>query len=141
MYSPYDVCCMNNTGHTGKMKKTCAMIAFTLSSYCKRVHSGICLTARIQYEQAASYIQLLADNGTKGLPKTIAEHLRDGIWELRPGNNRIVFFFFNDDGSYVLLHQFRKKTQKTPLQEKKLSVSGKITFLKRKDNGHDLGRL
>lgn len=26
--------------------------------------------ARIQYEQAASYIQLLADNGTKGLPKT-----------------------------------------------------------------------
>ena len=36
--------------------------------------------------------------------------------ELRPGNNRVLFFYHKDD-TYVLLHQFRKKTQKTPRRE------------------------
>ncbi len=73
--------------------------------------------ARIQYKQAVFYTQLLEQNGTKGLPVSIAEHLEGEIWELRPGNNRIFFFFFNEDETYVLLHHFRKKTQKTPASE------------------------
>lgn len=88
--------------------------------------------ARIQYEQAATYIQLLADNGTIGLPKRIAEHLEDGIWELRPGNNRIFFFFFDEDGAYVLLHQFRKKSQKTPPRELKQAKAEREDYLERK---------
>ena len=71
--------------------------------------------ARIQYGQAARYIQLLQENGTN-LPIEIVKHLEDEIWELRPVNNRVLFFYF-DNGTYVLLHHYRKKTQKTPERE------------------------
>ena len=61
--------------------------------------------ARIQFNQIARYIQLLQDNGTN-LPTEIVKHLEDGIWELRPGFNR-VFFFYHRNDTYVLLHHFR----------------------------------
>lgn len=41
------------------------------------------------------------------------------IYELRPGNNRILFFYYDRNGNFVLLHGFRKKTKKTPELEKK----------------------
>ncbi|MBO4900858.1 MAG: type II toxin-antitoxin system RelE/ParE family toxin [Lachnospiraceae bacterium] len=91
--------------------------------------------ARIQYSQASTYIQLLADNGTKGLPSSIAEHLEDGIWELRPGNNRIFFFFYDGAGTYVLLHQFRKKSQKTPTNELKRAKAERSDYLTHKGKG------
>ena len=89
--------------------------------------------ARIQYEQVVSYIQLLSDNGTMGLPKRIAENIDDGIWELRPGNNRIFFFFFNKDGHYVLLHHFRKKTQKTPPGEIRKAKAERADYIAQKE--------
>jgi uncharacterized protein HI_0660 len=42
--------------------------------------------------------------------------LEDEIWELRPLRNRILFVAWHD-GSFVLLHHFIKKTQKTPARE------------------------
>ena len=48
--------------------------------------------ARIPYNQTVLYIQLLQDNCTR-LPKDVTKHIEDGIWELRPGNNRIFYFF------------------------------------------------
>lgn len=63
----------------------------------------------------SSTVQLLADHGTR-LGENITKHLEDDIWELRPGNNRVLYFYHKDD-TYVLLHQFRKKTQKTPRRE------------------------
>ena len=71
--------------------------------------------ARIQHKQISLYIQLLEDHGTR-LGENITKHLEDGIWELRPGNNRVFYFFFKDD-TFVLLHHFRKKSQKTPYRE------------------------
>lgn len=71
--------------------------------------------ARIQYGQASRYIELLQENGTN-LPTGIIKHLEDEIWELRPGKNRIFFFYFKDN-TYVLLHHYFKKTQKTPRKE------------------------
>ena len=71
--------------------------------------------ARIQYKQVAQYIQFLEDYGTR-LGEKVTKHLEEDIWELRPGNNRVMFFFFKDD-TFVLLHHFRKKTQKTPKRE------------------------
>ena len=71
--------------------------------------------ARIQHSQIAFYIQLLQDHGTR-LGEKITKHLEDGIWELRPGDNRVLYFFFKDN-TFVLLHQFRKKTRKTPPRE------------------------
>ena len=71
--------------------------------------------ARIQFGQAALHIQLLQDNGTN-LPIEIAKNIEDEIWELRPGSNRIFFFFYCND-TYVLLHHYRKKSQKSPRRE------------------------
>ena len=96
-----------------------------------RSKAGSSKDARIQYGQAARYIQLLQDNGTN-LPIEIAKHLEDEIWELRPGNNR-VFFFFYDKGTYVLLHHYRKKSQKTPQREIKKAKSEMKDYILRKE--------
>ena len=77
-----------------------------------RVKAATNKDARIQYKQISLYIQLLEDNGTR-LNENITKHLDDDIWELRPGNNRVLYFYFQND-TFVLLHQFRKKTQKLP---------------------------
>ncbi len=71
--------------------------------------------ARVQYKQIAYYIELLENNGTR-MSENITKHLDEDIWELRPGDNRVLFFYHKDD-TFVLLHQFRKKTQKTPPRE------------------------
>jgi phage-related protein len=71
--------------------------------------------ARIQFKQASLYIELLSSHGTR-LGTKITKPLEDGIWELRPGNNRVLYFYFKDE-TFVLLHYFRKKTQKTPKKE------------------------
>ena len=71
--------------------------------------------ARIQHKQIIQYIQLLEDHGTR-LGENITKHLDEDIWELRPGNNRVLFFYHRDD-TFVLLHHFRKKSQKTPPRE------------------------
>lgn len=89
--------------------------------------------ARIQHKQAVTYIQLLSDNGTI-LPETIVKHLSEGIWELRPGSNRILFFFQKDETTYVLLHHFRKRSQKTPTREIKKARSEMLDYLSRKEN-------
>lgn len=71
--------------------------------------------ARIQCQQIINYIDLLAENGLD-LPTIMLKHIEKDIWELRPGNNRILLFSYVD-GTFVLLHMFRKKTQKTPERE------------------------
>lgn len=68
--------------------------------------------ARVQYKQVTYYIDLLENKGFD-LPVKIAKNLDGEIWELRPGNNRVFFFYF-DGKKFVLLHHYRKKTQKTP---------------------------
>lgn len=70
--------------------------------------------ARIVFNQIMLYIELLANRGNS-LPQNYSKHIGGKLWELRPGNNRI-FYFFNGD-TIVLLHMFKKKTQKTPKVE------------------------
>lgn len=96
-----------------------------------RVKAATSKDARIQYKQISLYIQLLQDNGTM-LPENITKHLDDGIWELRPGSNR-VFYFFYQDNTFVLLHQFRKKSKKTPQRELKKAKAERDNYLARKE--------
>ena len=42
--------------------------------------------------------------------------LKGDIWELRPLDNRIMYAYWKDN-TFVLLHYFNKKTQKTPKSE------------------------
>ena len=44
------------------------------------------------------------------------KHLDGDIWELRPVSDRVLFAGADSNG-FVLLHQFKKKTQKTPKRE------------------------
>ena len=88
--------------------------------------------ARIQHKQASLYIELLQQNGTH-MNENITKHLEDGIWELRPGNNRVFYFFFQDD-IFVLLHLFRKKSQKTPKREIEKAKRERDDYLSRKEN-------
>ncbi len=46
----------------------------------------------------------------------ITKHLDEDIWELRPGKNRVLYFFHKEN-TFILLHHFRKKTRKTPMSE------------------------
>ena len=86
--------------------------------------------ARIQHKQITLYIQLLQENGTR-LNENITKHLEDGIWELRPGNNRVFYFFFEND-TFVLLHHFRKKSQKTPKREIEKAKNERADYISRK---------
>ena len=83
-----------------------------------RIKSASNKDARIQYKQIVLYIQLLQDNGTR-LSENVTKHLMDGIWELRPGNNRVFYFF-------------RKKSQKTPRREIERAKAERDDWLARK---------
>ena len=97
-----------------------------------RIKSASNKDARIQHKQVSLYIELLQQNGTR-LNDNITKHLEDGIWELRPGNNR-VFYFFYENNTFVLLHQFRKKSQKTPKREIEKAKSERIDYFSRKEH-------
>ena len=87
--------------------------------------------ARIQYKQISLYIQLLQDNGTR-LPDNVTKHLDENIWELRPGNNRILYFFY-ENNTFVLLHHFRKKSKSTPRHEIDKAKAERDDYLSRKE--------
>lgn len=87
--------------------------------------------ARIQFQQMGLYMQLLQEHGFQ-LSNTIIKHLQDDIWELRPGNNRVLYFYFKNK-TFVLLHVFRKKTQKTPKREIEKAIAARKDYLKRKE--------
>lgn len=105
-----------------------------------RIKSASNKDARIQYKQIVLYIPLLQDNGTR-LSENVTKHLMDGIWELRPGNNRVFYFCWRGD-RFVLLHQFRKRSQKhrgVKLNEQKRNVM--IGLQERVNEYEDLERL
>ena len=71
--------------------------------------------ARINFNKTVAYIDLLEELGTRvGAP--VSKHLEGEIWELRPLSNRILYAYYKDN-CFLLLHQFKKKTQKTPRRE------------------------
>ena len=72
--------------------------------------------SRIKLNKINDYIQALSVYGTEQLSENYVKHLEGDIWELRPLRDRILFAGVVD-GKYVLLHQFMKKTQKTPARE------------------------
>lgn len=71
--------------------------------------------SRIKLNKIRDYIKTLSEYGTKAGEPHI-KHIDGEIWELRPLRDRILFVAWID-GGYVLLHQFMKKTQKTPARE------------------------
>ena len=82
--------------------------------------------------QIKLYIDRLAEYGLKlneKFPKSYKK-LDDKIFELRPGNNRVLFFYFIGN-QFVLLHGFRKSSQKTPKCELKKANRERNDFIRR----------
>ena len=71
--------------------------------------------ARIKLTKIRDYVKSLSEYGTY-VGEPIVKHLDGEIWELRPLNNRVLFAAWTGK-SFVLLHHFVKKTQKTPKRE------------------------
>ena len=83
--------------------------------YLKELNSKTDKDSRIKAGKVSDYITMLSMQGTfAGLP--YVKHIEGEIWELRPLKDRIFFVAWYN-GSYVLLHHFRKETQKTPTRE------------------------
>lgn len=104
-----------------------------------RIKSASNKDARIQLKQVSLYMELLKLNGTN-MNENITKHLEEDIWELRPGNNRVFYFFVQKDAvlekdTFVLLHQFRKKSQKTPRREIEQAKRERDDYLSRKETG------
>ncbi|MCD8157563.1 MAG: type II toxin-antitoxin system RelE/ParE family toxin [Clostridiales bacterium] len=71
--------------------------------------------SRIKFTKIRDYMKVLSEYGTQAGEPYI-KHLEGDIWELRPLRDRILFAAWNGN-SFVLLHQFIKKTQKTHHRE------------------------
>lgn len=79
------------------------------------------------------YVKHLEEYGydiNEHYPKSI-KPLREGVWELRPSDNRVLFFYCNENKEYVLLHGFTKKTNKTPPLEIKKAIDEKNDYIRR----------
>jgi len=84
---------------------------------------------RIQVNQIFYVIDLLKYNGNN-LPSSISKHITKDIYELRPGHNRVLYFYFCNK-TFVLLHMFRKKTNKTPRNETQKAIKEAEDYKKR----------
>lgn len=71
--------------------------------------------SRIKLHKIQEYVKALRAYGLQ-LKEPYIKHLDGEIWELRPLRDRILFVTWHN-GSFVLLHHFMKKTQRTPQRE------------------------
>ena len=85
--------------------------------------------SRIKLNKIRDYMKTLSVYGTQAGEPYI-KHLDGEIWELRPLRDRILFVAWVN-GSYVLLHQFMKKTQKTPAREIEKAKRGLADIVER----------
>ncbi len=84
---------------------------------------------RVRLNKINDYVEALAQHGLRlGMP--YIRRLEDDIWEIRPTSDRVLFFS-PYEGSFVLLHHFIKKTQKTPRKEIEQAKRHQKDFLER----------
>lgn len=77
------------------------------------------LSSSTERAQISQYLDRQGELGHH-LKEPVSKALKDGVNEIRPGPHRLLFFF--DAGKIIVVHVFRKKTQKTPDREIKAAV-------------------
>ena len=70
-----------------------------------------------------AYIRELRKQGSN-LRRPMAAYLGNDIYELRPKDNRIFYFFYLKD-NVVLVHAIKKKTKKIPINDLNLCLRRK----------------
>ena len=88
----------------------------TIEDYIMELNSRSDKESRIKLNKVAEYIRRLQCFGTSIGKPTMVHIEGTELWELRPLQDRIFFALWKDD-SFVLLHLFTKKSQKTPRAE------------------------
>ena len=97
------------------MLRSCHPLYLPAHEYLKDLAGRKDKDSRIKLNKHNDYLQALAEYGLK-LGEPYVKHLQGDIWELRPLRDRSLFAVWNGE-SFVILHTFMKKTQKTPKRE------------------------
>ncbi len=80
-----------------------------------------------------AYISLLEEQGEE-LRRPIADYVGDKLYELRPKAHRVLYFFLLRDHA-VIVHVFRKRTDRLPEAEKRIALNRMVDFLQRYGQG------
>ncbi len=86
-------------------------------------------TDRVNHTKIFLYLVALSRYGIR-MGSPAVKHIEGDIWELRPLKHRIFFFYWEND-TFVLLHHFIKKSQKTPSKEIKKAKLNLNDFIER----------
>ena len=87
-----------------------------VKEYIQELNGKTDKNTRVKFNKIVEYIRRLSLYGTTiGYP-TIDKIEGADLWELRPLKDRIFFAYWKDN-TFILLHYFEKKTQKTPKRE------------------------
>lgn len=83
--------------------------------YLKELHDSKNPKDNKQAAKINDYIEILSAEG-QAAGEPYIKHIKGELWELRPARDRIFFVAYLE-GTFILLHVFTKKTQKTPQNE------------------------
>lgn len=84
-------------------------------------------------EKCFEYIAYLEEMGEQ-VKRPVGDYLGDKLYELRPKQTRILYFFMLKD-VVVLVHAFRKKTSEIPEREMRLAQKRMTGFVFRYKTG------
>jgi phage-related protein len=79
------------------------------------------------------YIEMLKEYGPEiniKFKKGSSKKIQKDLYELRPNNNRVLFFYYTSN-TIVLLHGFVKKTNKTPKKQIEKAINEIKDYRKR----------
>ena len=84
-------------------------------------------------KKVLTYVSFLQERG-EDLRRPMADYVGDKLYELRPKSHRALYFFMLKDYT-VIVHLFRKKTNRLPDAEKRVALSRMGDFLRRYQQG------
>ncbi|MBI3614979.1 MAG: type II toxin-antitoxin system RelE/ParE family toxin [Candidatus Omnitrophica bacterium] len=86
-----------------------------------------------EQQKIFAYISLLEEKGEE-LRRPMADYVGDKIYELRPRAHRVLYFFMLKEYA-VVVHLFRKRTDRLPEREKRVALTHMQDFLRRYRQG------
>ena len=92
--------------------------------------NGLSLTEK---QKIFAYISLLEERGEE-LRRPIADYVGDKLYELRPQKHRVLYFFMLKDYA-IVVHCFRKRTDRLPVHDKETALKRREDFMDRYHNG------
>lgn len=88
----------------------------------KRVEKFIKKLSNVEQARVLRYLDLFKMYGFT-LPGKYLKKLSSNLWELRPGDLRLLFGESTQSGNLIIVHCFKKKTQKTPQKELEVGIA------------------